>query len=304
MSLESAKELLNLGDSLLMGLEAIDDLPTIPIVIRKIEQAIENPDTTAKDVAAIIEDDPSIMARILKVVNSAFYRPVDGREISSLSQAVARLGFKTIKNIALTTSVFSTLGRLRVRSFDLNKFWQHCITTGVINSIVYDVCGGELSSVYGKDELHLMGLLHDMGKIVLEQYFNESFGRVLELTVERGIHISEAEREVLHATHAQVGAWLAYKWSLPPSVFYGILYHHEPEQAPKEHSDLVALTHIADFICIKGKFGFSGSSALPRFENSVWKHLGLDSERMSEILDRTPVEAKRSSVLLAILSSD
>ena len=298
------ERLTRMDESVLRRLEAIDDLPTIPLVIRKVEKAIDDPKSTAKEVAAVIEDDPSIMARILKVVNSAFYRPLDGREVSSLPLAVARLGFKTIKNIALTTSVFSMLGQGKVRVFDLNKFWQHCITTGIICNIVYEVCGGNLKSIYTKDDLHLMGLLHDMGKIILGRYFSESFAEAIELSEEKHQHILISEEELLHANHAQIGAWLAHKWSLPPAIVHGILYHHAPEEAPEQYLDLVAITHISDFVCLKGQFGFSGSSVLPKFEGGVWKYLGLNMEGLNEILDRTRQEEKESLVLLGIMSSE
>ena len=104
-------------EKVLRRLEDIKDLPTIPLVIQKIEEVIQDPNASAKMVADVIADDPAIMARILKVVNSVFYRGSDGREITSLPLAIARLGFRTIRNLALTTSIFSTFSDRKNRFF-------------------------------------------------------------------------------------------------------------------------------------------------------------------------------------------
>jgi len=300
----SGDVLKGMDEKVLQWLEHIDDLPTIPLVIGKIEQAASDPNSTARDVAAIIEDDPSIMARVLRMVNSVFYRPVGGREVTSLPLAIARLGFKTVKNIALTTAVFTVLGDRKTACFDVRKFWEHCITTGIICNVVYEECAGNLRSIYTRDELHLIGLLHDVGKIILEYYFRDHFARALELSMEKQQHLLVSEEEILGVNHAQVGAWLAHRWSLPALFQYGIRYHHDPASTPEDFYDMAALTHLADFICLKGGFGYSGSSSLPPFDRVVWKRLGLNNDKLSTILDRTREEAKMSSVLLSALSTN
>jgi len=288
-------------DRVLKRLESIEDLPTIPLVVRQIEEAIDDPDTSAKKVAQVIEDDPAIMTRILKVVNSVFFRSLDGREITSLPLAIARLGFRTIKNIALTTSVFNMFSPKKVASFDLQQFWVHCIATGIIGNIVYETCGGNLKRIFNKDELHLMGLLHDVGKIILEQYFHDDFTDILQYSRENNVHIVEAEEEILGTNHAQIGAWLARKWMLPSFLVNGILYHHDTENAPEEFLEAIAITHISDFICLKGKIGYSGNGSLPKFSGNVWKELGLNSKSLAEILDRANEESNNSMVMLSIM---
>ena len=290
-----------MGGTMLQRLEEIKDLPTIPLVIQKIEEAIQDPNASAKKVAGVIEDDPAIMTRILRVVNSVFYRTSDGREITSLSQAISRLGYRTIKNLALTTAIFRIFGDRKTVSFDLNQFWVHCIATGIINNIVYETCGGNMKQIYTKDELHLLGLLHDVGKIILEQYFHEEFTQILTYAQEHKVHSVDAEEAILGANHAQVGAWLAKKWMLPPIFVNGILHHHNTSAATEQYLDVVSTVNISDFICLKGKIGYSGSEVLPKFDNTTWKRLGLNNESLAEILDRTAEEAKSSTILLSIM---
>ena len=105
-----------MNKTVLKRLESIDDLPTIPLVIQKIEEAISDEEASAKKVASVIQDDPAIMTRILKIVNSVYYRTADGKEINSLPLAIARLGFVTIKNIALSSSVFTAFSDKKVTS--------------------------------------------------------------------------------------------------------------------------------------------------------------------------------------------
>jgi HD-like signal output (HDOD) protein len=226
---------------------------------------------------------------------------LDGREITSLSVAIARLGFGTIKNIALTTTIFSMFSSRNLTSFDVNQFWVHCISAGIINNIVYETCGGNLQRIYTKDELHLFGLLHDVGKIILEQYFRDDFAKILNYCRNNKVHIVKAEEYILGVTHSQIGGWLARKWLLSPLIVNTILYHHAVASAPEEFREPTAITHISDFICLKGRIGYSGSEAMPPFEGKVWKYLGLNNELLTEILDRAAEESKNSALLLSLM---
>ncbi len=291
-----------MDERILQKLEDIRDLPTIPLVIQKIEEVIQDPNASAKQVAEVIEDDPAIMARVLKMVNSVFYRGRESREITSLPLAIARMGFHTIRNIALTTSIFSAFSNRKVRLFNHDQFWVHCIATGIINNIVYETCGGNLKHIYTRDELHLLGLLHDIGKIILEQYLNSEFEQIIEYGRANQLHIVDAEEAVLGVNHAQIGAWLAKKWNLPLLYVTGILFHHKTTSAPEEFMDAVIITNISDYICLKGRFGYSGTDILPTFESKVWKYLGLDNKSLAEILDRAGEEANESALMLTILN--
>ena len=118
-------------------------------------------------------------------------------------------------------------------------------------------------------------MLHDIGKIVLEQYFREEFKEIIVYADEHKVHSAVAEEAVLGANHAQIGAWLAKKWHLPALFVNGILYHHKTTSAPNEYIDAVVMTNVADYVCLKGNIGYSGSDVLPVFDSKVWKHLGL-----------------------------
>ncbi len=153
-------------------LEKIRNLPTLPAVVNRLGTEVRNSRSDAVRIAAIIEDDPSMMARILKVVNSVFYASAE--PITSVQQAVARMGLTAINNVALSTSVFSTFEKDDKAEFNREAFWRHSISTGIAAGVLHDQAGERLSRRYPSDLLHLAGLLHDIGKIVFEQFFTKN----------------------------------------------------------------------------------------------------------------------------------
>ena len=280
-------------------LNLINNRPTLPAVVNNLKKALSESKTDAARLAAIIHDDPAMMAKILKVVNSALYGGIN--KITSVQQAVARMGFSTVSNIALSTSVFSSFGKKGEKDFNREEFWRHSICTGIAASVLHDRAKGALSRQYPKDLLHLSGLLHDIGKIIFEQFFHDEFVNAVNSCAERMIPLYQVELEVILSDHAQVGAWLGKKWSLSPEYIETIRWHHEPENASPEHKEIVTLCHAANYICNLEQIGNSGDSVAPAFFQSVWKKLGLGVGDITPIADQVREESKKSEILLSFL---
>lgn len=283
----------------IIRLEQVQQLPTLPAVIVNLQAAVRDPNTDARRVARIIEDDPAIMARVLKVVNSAFYGP-PATPVNSLQLAVARLGMRAVSNLALTTSVFSVFGDEDHDLFSKEQFWRHCICTGIVVNILCERCQEHLNHRYSRDVLHLAGLLHDMGKILLIQHLTEDFLEALRRSKEQSCTLFEAEREILGCDHAQVGAWLGMKWNLSTEILQTIRWHHDPEQADVDGRELALLCHSANYICNIEQIGDGGDLTAPSFMQTVWRRLGLSVADVSDIVDQVMEESRNSEILLAL----
>jgi putative nucleotidyltransferase with HDIG domain len=279
-------------------LDQIKDLPTLPAVVQRLGQAIRDPNMDAIRLARILEDDPSISSKVLKVANSALY---GGKEpIATVSHAIARMGMTAVHNIALSTSLFSAHRQRGETAFERKAFWQHCITTGIAATVLYDKTQNRLATRYRRDQLHLSGLLHDIGKIIFDQYLFPEFSLALKESAELRIPLFQIELNHLSADHAQVGAWLGEKWKLSAEMVEVIRWHHEPANATAPHQDLVMLCHVANYICNREKLGNSGDTVAPAFFPSIWKRLGFEVRDIAGIVDQVNAEASKSEVLLAL----
>lgn len=285
-------------ETVLEKLDQIKDLPTLPLVMQKLSAAVRDPNSDARSVARLIEDDPAIMARLLKVVNSALY--AGNVRIDSVAQAVARLGMTAVNNLALSTSVFSAFSETNLGIFDRTEFWRHSISVGIAACVIHDRTAASLSRKHSKENLRLAGLLHDIGKIVMEQYLGDDFRRaVLHAQVHR-IPLFRAERDLIRADHAQIGAWLGIKWGLADDLIHVIRWHHEPLDVPEKFRELVTICHISNYICNQQKIGDGGDLHAPELMQMLWKSLGLSVSDISAIVDEINEQSKKSEILLSL----
>jgi putative nucleotidyltransferase with HDIG domain len=257
-------------------LERIHDLPTLPVVASNIVQITRNPKTSALEVGKAISQDPALSSKVLRSANSAFYG--FPKKISTIHHAIVILGFANIRNIVLTASIFDVLSsKGGDNHFDREGFWEHSLACGVTSKLLARRMG-----IQNADEAFIWGLLHDLGKIVLDTYFNEDFARVVSLVREKGILIRDAEQQLLGSDHAEVGAAVAEKWNLPSTLIKVIRFHHNPSLA-NESMRMAAIAHLADALCRAIGLGNGGDSKIPKIDDGAWKLLNPNRQLIKSL---------------------
>jgi len=225
-------------------IKGIEDLPPLPEIVQKILGVVNDEDAGAKDLARIINSEPSLTAKILKITNSSFYGLK--QHVTTISHAVVILGFNEVKNLVLGYSIFSNLlgGKEEERKTGLG-FWRHNITCGVASRMF-----GERLGYKNPEELFVVGLLHDIGKKIFWDYFTDRYREVVHEALKKRRTHYEEERESLGLTHAEVGFWLAEQWNLPVIIRDGIRFHHTPSLAKRSSNPyapaLVSIVCYAD----------------------------------------------------------
>ncbi|MCK6438748.1 MAG: HDOD domain-containing protein, partial [Planctomycetes bacterium] len=161
-------------EDIIHAVRDLDTMPTLPAVVERLKQEIESPKASARSVATLVEDDPPTMARVLKLVNSPVYAPSFGLGKNiTIDQAVVRLGMNELRNIVITSSVMTLFPRTGAANFNRNEFWRHSICCGLVAAALLDYTKVKMPCT--RSEIELAGLCHDIGKILLDQYFHDAF---------------------------------------------------------------------------------------------------------------------------------
>jgi putative nucleotidyltransferase with HDIG domain len=241
-----------------------------------------------------------MVTAILKIVNSPFYG-LNGR-VSSINHAIVLLGYRTVRNIALSTSLVKTLAT--GGHFDRRKFWTHAVCTAAAARL----CARRLRDA-DAEEAFLAGLIHDMGCVIFSHYFDQEFTTAIELSNERGIPLREAERIVLGLDHAEAGALVARKWNFPPAVADAIAVHHDPEKAVHT-SPLAAcvclgneLTDLEDSPCAgAAEEGAKQASHWDRIDPEMRTQFQLTSDSLEQLRAELEGEMEKARCFLDALS--
>ena len=290
---------MNSVEEIIEILNSVRNLPTLPVVMNKLSAAVRDPNSNAASIARLIEDDPAITARILKVVNSSLYG--GGVEIGSVQQAVARLGLTATNNIALSTSIFSAFDRQQNGKFNRDAFWQHSISVGIAACVVHEHAKENLKHRHTNEALRLIGLLHDIGKLIMDQFLTEDFSAALDLARATPMPLIGAELDTVGIDHAALGGWLCGKWNMTEDLMLPILWHHDPDSAPPKYWEATALCHMANYICNREQIGDGGDHAEPTCHQAIWKRLGLSISDISIIVDEIHQESTKSDILMSLV---
>lgn len=231
-------------------LQSIRDIPAFPGTVQKVAELIAHPDYRVADVVAVIQYDPSITANLLRMSNSAYFG--SRHRISTLREAVVFLGQENILRAVAVSGVARFYKRGKGYGVEAADLWKHSVGVAVMSRILS-------RKLRGCDEgrLFTSALLHDIGKVILGEYIDQSFEKIDRLVTREGYSFLMAEQEILGINHAELGGRIAERWNFPAEVSGIITHHHRPDLSPGMKTE-PWMVYLADQICLM--MGIGGGS--------------------------------------------
>ncbi|ABD69711.1 metal dependent phosphohydrolase [Rhodoferax ferrireducens T118] len=243
---------------------AVDGMPAFPKSVQKILELTRDVNCSPKDLVQVIDKDPVVTVKVLRVVNSAYYSLP--KQITSINHAVVYLGFNTIKNLALSIAAIGMLPASNAAGFDGAQYLIHSLSTAAIaKQLALRLDDADPMDCF------IAGLLHDFGKVVFAQFMPTEFRKALETSQwnESSLHL--ALRDVIGADHAVVGAMLVEKWRFPADLVETIRYQYGPEI---KDTPMIACVFAANQISKKLEFGFAGNPYIEQLPPAIAQRLG------------------------------
>jgi HD-like signal output (HDOD) protein len=257
-------------------------IPTLPTVLREMQAITSSAEGSAKEAARVIETDPAIATRVLRLVNSSFYALKN--PVSNINLACSILGLKVIKNVVEQASVLEAFGGVQAMpGFDATWLWDHAFKTAVACRMLAE--RSPIAAGLAKDDAYTCGLVHDVGKLVLIDSRAEDFREALQLSQSGKVPLAVAEGEVFGFNHAHVGGLLAQRWKLAPAVQAAVTFHHSPAPTPEDWARgfLVKAANTVAHLAARAPGGYLGDLAC----DETMQALGLSPAQMTEVAAAT-----------------
>jgi len=265
-------------------IRGIGEFPTLPAVVARVIQELNNPYSSAANLTDIISVDQAMTFRILKMANSAYYG--FPRTIATVTESIVLLGFSTVRNLMLTTMMYSfnemTTGRGRrgrpAFEFDHQEEWKHSLAAAIAARELMLQRRQEASEHLG----YLAGLMHDIGKKLFYHYLPKEYADVLSRKAKDGEELSRMEQKLMGTHHGQVGAWIVDQWKLPQEIVEPIALHHFPGEA-KEQKELAAVVYAANKLARVARQDAAGRAAWLKVPSQTWTGLELTPEQIGKL---------------------
>ncbi|MDX2109973.1 MAG: response regulator [Verrucomicrobiota bacterium] len=221
----------------------IDNLPAFPSLYKQVMDTLSNPLSSLDEVAELIARDIGVSAKILKLVNSAFFGL--RREVSGVAEAILFLGLETVRGLLLSISTFDQILSKASSMQSLNALWEHCLAVAMKAKLIAEFQNMHANFV---ESAYTGGLLHDVGKLILITYLPDVQEQVISLQKVRKCPWIEAEQESYGSNHAEIGAYLLALWGLPAPLVEAVLHHHQPSKCSVIGISPLMLVHVANGI--------------------------------------------------------
>lgn len=266
-------------------IEQSPQISSLPTIFYQINAAVEDPECSFVEIGEIINGDPSLAARLLRIVNSSFFGFPS--KIETISHAVTIVGMAQLHDLALATTVVNQFKGIPKNLINMEKFWLHSVATGLAARII---------AVYRRepnaDRFYLMGMLHDLGRLVLFLNIPDQMQNVMSVYEEEGL-LHEVENKIIGADHANVVGMLLEMWKLPEMLQEAVAHHHTPAQAA-HYPTAAAIVHVADIVAHAMEIGTCGERYVPPLSAKAWEILDLPTNLLSSIIEQVDRQANEA----------
>jgi putative nucleotidyltransferase with HDIG domain len=270
------------------------EISSLPMIYTQINEAINNPRKSLADIARIVSEDSGLSARLLRIVNSAFYNfPT---HIETVSRAVAIVGIQELRALAILTSVMQLFKGIPSNLVNMESFWRHSVACGLTAKM--------LATHRRETNVELFftaGILHDLGRLIMFQKEPERSLEAMMRAKDENKLLYSTEREVFGFDHAAVGRVLVQSWKLPPRVEEVVAFHHSPAAASRFPVE-TSIVHVADVLTHVMRLGNSGEPCVPPLERSGWDSLGLSLNVLTPIVEQ--VERQFNDSINSMIAGD
>jgi HD-like signal output (HDOD) protein len=274
----------------------IAKMPALPTTVSKILQIANDPKTSPSDLNQVISLDPVLMGRVMKLINSAYYSQTN--KITSLVRAIIMLGINTVKNLALSTAV---LGQLSAKgnftALNIDGFWRHSLCVGVTAKLIAIQRKRDPKIL---EEYFVAGLLHDIGKIPLNNKLSTEYVNALSLTDKERAPLYILEERILEVNHCEVGRLIIKNWNLGPVMEDVVFFHHFIDQYPGTNHDVLLTVAAANFFANSFQIGFSGDRYPEKLALSVFEKLGITLDDLDAMEDKVNSEIEKAKIFLSV----
>lgn len=272
--------------------EKVGEVSSLPFAAVRLIELASNEEASVDELYNEIKTNPAMAARIMRVVNSAYYSR--RFTIQDLKQAISLLGFLEVRNLALTVYVSQLFeSPVYVGEYSREALWEHLVAVATASRMIAEQCGHA-----APEEAYLAGLLHDIGFLLLDQTIHRRFCQVLSL-IEENVPTCRVEMRVLTFDHAELGAFVARKWSLPEPVVAAAQFHHKSETYDGPSRTTVDAVVVANFLCSRRGMSSLGVHNVEAPPQAVFERLGIDRDQLTHIWDRLEEELEKSAAVVA-----
>jgi putative nucleotidyltransferase with HDIG domain len=268
----------------------LDNLPSLPVIVEKLQTLLSDPRTTVDDVAKLMSTDQALVTRLLRLVNSAFYG-LPGR-ISTIPHAISLLGFTTLRNLVISVSVMGWQKPNSGSLLSMKDFWMHSAAVGAIARVL-----ARHTKLADPDEAFVAGLLHDIGRVAFQTLIPEEYNTIIEMSkvLKKPLHM--LEQKAFGFDHAEIGTNLVAKWNLPEIYKITTQHHHHPKLGI---DPLAWIVHLADPMAKCFESGSSGSPWISQINEDCGKALNLSPEDLEATCRLCLSEIDKAAIIISI----